>query len=476
MLSKDNICSQILTPKQVGPICWFMATFVAMFYSQRNRKILLKASKDWDTKKKLFKLLNDILRNKYLKTGKKGEDYDNFSDDTFIELLSLLYIEKKESFPFNPNHKKMLNAFLPQLYIGNLYTILGIDYKMFDYSTKNFKLTYSYLNKDYDDLRIFKIKGETIIEKIKDVEGISKLPKYEEDDYTAPPILIVGVYAYDNPIYDSVLSNNIIPVTSKNSNIRYRKDNVIYNEQKYTLDSVVLSNNNPENNNGHVISGITCKRNRYIYNGWIRESIDPAMANEIITRDIPCNLMPYNWNIMFDNDICLNTKDCTADILKTKEEGKFCFNFGDGVRILIYVRDDVISETSKEASTSQSPKGKQKTPDMEPPPSYEEAINYSTKLPLPSLSGGRANTTRISKRKELKVQKNIRNTISTKFSNRCPEGKVLNPKTGRFILIKNAINKNGIKPKSPNRCPEGKVLNPKTGRFILIKNAINNKY
>ena len=32
-----NTCSRILTPKQVGPICWFMATFVAMFYSQRNR-------------------------------------------------------------------------------------------------------------------------------------------------------------------------------------------------------------------------------------------------------------------------------------------------------------------------------------------------------------------------------------------------------------------------------------------------------
>jgi hypothetical protein len=461
MSSKDNICSRILTPKQVGPICWFMSTFVAMFYSQRSRKILLKASNYWDTKKRLFELLNDILHNKYLK--KKGEGYDNFSDNTFIELLSLLYREKKESFPFNPKHKKMLNAFLPQLYIGNLYTILGIDYKMFDYSTKNFKLTYSYLNKDYDDLRIFKIKGETIIDEIKDVEGISKLPKYEEDDNTTPPILIVRVYAYDIPIYDSVLSNNIVPVTSKNSNIGYRRANVIYNEQKYTLDSVVLSNNNPENNNGHVISGITCQGNRYIYNGWIRESLDPAMANERITRDIPCNLMPYNWNLMFDNDICLNTKDCTADILKRKEEGKFCFNFSDGVRILIYVKT-----TSNEGS--KSPKGKQKTPDMEPPPSYEEAIGYSTKLPLPSLSGGRANTTRISKRKELKVQKNIRNTISTNFSKNCPEGKVLNPKTGRFILIKNAINKNGIKPKSPNRCQEGKVLNPKTGRFIFIRN------
>jgi len=40
-------------------------------------------------------------------------------------------------------------------------------------------------------------------------------------------------------------------------------------------------------------------------------------------------------------------------------------------------------------------------------------------------------------------------------------------------LIKNAINKNIAKPKSPKKCPDGKVLNPKTGRCILIKNAIN---
>uniref|UniRef100_A0A6C0CH94 Helicase ATP-binding domain-containing protein n=1 Tax=viral metagenome TaxID=1070528 RepID=A0A6C0CH94_9ZZZZ len=42
----------------------------------------------------------------------------------------------------------------------------------------------------------------------------------------------------------------------------------------------------------------------------------------------------------------------------------------------------------------------------------------------------------------------------------CPEGKVLNPKTGRCIKIKKEKKK---------ECPEGKVLNPKTGRCIKIK-------
>jgi hypothetical protein len=49
----------------------------------------------------------------------------------------------------------------------------------------------------------------------------------------------------------------------------------------------------------------------------------------------------------------------------------------------------------------------------------------------------------------------------------CPEGKVLNPKTNRCILIRNIKDPAN---KSPKKCPEGKVLNPKTGRCILIRN------
>ena len=52
----------------------------------------------------------------------------------------------------------------------------------------------------------------------------------------------------------------------------------------------------------------------------------------------------------------------------------------------------------------------------------------------------------------------------------CPEGKVLNPITGRFINIK------ADKPlKNVKVCPEGKVLNPITGRCINMKAIKDNK-
>jgi len=62
----------------------------------------------------------------------------------------------------------------------------------------------------------------------------------------------------------------------------------------------------------------------------------------------------------------------------------------------------------------------------------------------------------------------------------CPEGKVLNPNTGRCIKDKTgAVAAKSPKvakaAKSPKKCPEGKVLNPKTGRCILQKSR-DDKY
>jgi hypothetical protein len=68
---------------------------------------------------------------------------------------------------------------------------------------------------------------------------------------------------------------------------------------------------------------------------------------------------------------------------------------------------------------------------------------------------------------------------------KCPEGKVLNPKTGRCIKTENFLKANakpqpniniptGVKPE-PKKCPEGKVLNPKTGRCIKDENFLKAK-
>jgi hypothetical protein len=89
------------------------------------------------------------------------------------------------------------------------------------------------------------------------------------------------------------------------------------------------------------------------------------------------------------------------------------------------------------------------------------------------------------KKPAIKVKKDVNDdedgnddaTKAPKPPKECPEGKVLNPNTGRCIKDKTgAVAAKAAKSaKSPKKCPEGKVLNPKTGRCILQKSR-DDKY
>jgi hypothetical protein len=215
---------------------------------------------------------------------------------------------------------------------------------------------------------------------------------------------------------------------------------------------VVLANwNNPR----HAIAGITCKKDRYVYNGWTRTSMDPAMVNKQVDRNIPCELMKFNWNIIKHSDFCLNVIKCIPDKLKKKLKNKdeLCFNFSKGKRILIYVCKDAKKNTSTKDGSGDVAKSVRKSITKSPKKCPEgKVLNPKT---------GRCILIKNATKKSPK---------SPKSPKKCPEGKVLNPKTGRCILIKNATKKSPVLPKSPKKCPEGKILNPKTGRCILIRN------
>ena len=429
--AKKSVCSRILTPKQVGPICWFMATFVAMFYSQRSRKLLLDASLSWNNKKALYGLLKHVLDDKYLKTldGRDSEDYKKFKDDTFLKILTYLHLENSKKFPYDP--KKVSGGFNPDFYIGKLYKLLNVDYKIFNYYKEDNSLTYSYLNEEYDWINY------TVVKK-KLVAGISdniKIERHVENNY-APPILIVNVY-------DGKGLFNFLNINEGDTkeNLTSMKEQIFYNGKEYNLDAVILTNWNINKHNGHAIAGISCKKGKYVYNGWTRTSMDPVMKNQSIDSDIPCELMKYDWNIVKNNDFCLNTRKCIPELLRKKLKVRdICFNFSKGGRLLIYVRKDANKDTSSESDAANA------------------ANAAKSRTPPKSLTPP----------KSPKKPKQPKNPKEPKV---CPEGKVLNPRTNRCILIKNVNKpyKSPKNPKEPKVCPEGKVLNPRTNRCILIK-------
>jgi len=126
-------------------------------------------------------------------------------------------------------------------------------------------------------------------------------------------------------------------------------DKIYYRGSEYHLDSVILVNWDIRNG-GHAIAGITCKKDKYIYNGWSRRNMNPI---NIHVR-IPCELMRYDWDIKQDSPFCLNRKKCIPDTLGIKSKRKrLCFNFRKGRRILVYVRKDAISATSKSTMSNE---------------------------------------------------------------------------------------------------------------------------
>uniref|UniRef100_A0A6C0K846 Uncharacterized protein n=1 Tax=viral metagenome TaxID=1070528 RepID=A0A6C0K846_9ZZZZ len=468
---KKGTCARILTPKQVGPICWFMATFVAMFYSQRSRKKLLDASPSWNNKKALFASLKHVLDDKYLKTkdGRDSEDYKKFRDDTFIKILSYLNLENSKTFPYDP--KKVSGGFVPEYYIGKLYKLLNVDYKIFNYYIKDNTVSYSFLNEEYDWLNYTIVKrkinvGLNIDNIFKDN---TRRDNYVDNGY-APPILIVNVS-------DSSGDSSFYKVNEGDTkeNIRSLQEQIFYNGKEYNLDSVILTNWNINKHNGHAIAGISCKKGKYVYNGWVRTSMDPVMKKESIDSDIPCELMKYDWNIVKNNDFCLNTRKCIPELLKKKLKVRdICFNFSKGGRLLVYVCKDANKNTSSEsiADAKKSLTPPKKSPKSLTPPKKPKPLkppknpNEPKVCPEGKVLNPRTNRCILIKN----INKKPKPPRSPQPPKVCPEGKVLNPKTNRCI-----IDKNVKKPKEPKVCPEGKVLNPKTGRCILKNSATAKK-
>jgi len=93
----------------------------------------------------------------------------------------------------------------------------------------------------------------------------------------------------------------------------------------FKLDSILLRNFlNSLNSKGHVITGITCGGERYVYNGLMRE--DESFRF--------CNLIPFNW--YSNEDFCLNKNKCSLDDIKSK----YCFSFKQGERLFVYVKEE----------------------------------------------------------------------------------------------------------------------------------------
>jgi len=389
---KKTRCSKIITPLQVGGSCWFMATIVAMFYSQLSKKLLLKQIKNFKTINKiridengiqLYDIFHNILNDK----GTSNDYNSDIKENTYWKIMSLLHKKDENIFPYKPVVNEGYNS---DFYIGRLYNLLNIDYTIIEYNTdtKNKYMVYSLLNEEYNDYYTIFFNGNTMKKEISSIQIVKK----KVNDFISnlrgttlftksPNILIVMIKdsEYDNIYGLNEYSKKMKKLKEDNyEEIKTMKDIITYNDNKYKLDSVILANHylDTTDNPIHNVAGITCKQNKYIYNGWPRSNMTQDNQQR---HQLACELIKSNWDIKGDADFCLNNStNCMDKINDVKNydrehilnlrkrykgtknleshknfiediKNKLCFNFSKGYRTLIYVKKGATSSASAES-------------------------------------------------------------------------------------------------------------------------------
>ena len=392
-------CDNVISLKQYGPTCWFNSILMALLYSDESRKLLLKKSKEWNKKIEVLNTINYILHHKYLRTDKAFKDYEYFDKIRPEYILKELYKYNNKKFIIDPDVNK--HGYKSALYIRKIYKLLGVKVLYLDLDLKTKNIYYSI----YNNIKVVSFDGTKINMQI-NIKNQSTINKYLND----PDVIIINTkpfeiktYPYWYKINNNASYENYADL-AKFANLNYEITN---NKNIYKQDSVLLTDYNSVVG-GHSIAGITCRKDRYVYNGWTRTTIDPNLKKNTVKADfqkhinIPCELMKFNWNVKTDKEFCLNRKKCILDAMDINQ---LCFSFNKGDREVIYVK-------------------KQKTTTLNQP------------------------------------------------DKECPEGKILNPLTNKCINIKtiNKVPKNTLS-LPEKECPDGKILNPLTNRCIKIKNT-----
>lgn len=422
-------CKRVIFWGQYGETCWFNAILMAVLYSQHSRNIIYQQSKHWDKRIQLFRLLQHVLKYKYIKTKNPEKDYKFFEQMSPEKLLKILSKKHSKYLPATFEH-----GYVTTLFISKLYKILGVDCLMFYLLDK--KLYYDLANhtENIDATATgisytFKYKSEQFIK--------SKLNTRKN-----PRVIIINADQRKTKLDTMKQHYQINPqyeIKNPHESIIELESTIMYNGEEYVLDSILLQNwNTSANIPGHSIAGITCKNERYVFNGWTRYTADRTLIFNNMHADhrdnedqalemqrIPCEFMQYDWNQQKDKEFCISKKRCALDKASIQDlDTRMCFSFSRGSRNLIYIKKSALTDL-----------------DHLDLPHTPEHVSYRTRQPRQPRQP--------TEPKEPKPPRQAKEPKTKKEKQpKCPEGKIRNPITRRCIQIKTAEKRGLIRKKS----------------------------
>lgn len=343
-------CSNIVRIPQFTGTCWFNALLYSIFYSDGMRALLKQHMNTWDasspikTKQmdenvkypsektrllaNLYQIFKEILTNRYEQNELTDEDMRYFQKVSPEYLLKTLHDYSPDV--FRENHEVNAGGWAASYYQNFLF-FLNVQ------QVKQFSATV-----DAQGNVIF----TNMTPVIPNTPSANIVPDLSENDPNFVDVLLYEIRKYNNNDAEIQLEP-------------WRE--VTYNNQTFVLDSVLLANYKKGQTNGynHEIAGITCKGNRYVYNGWMLNTKDDARGNIMnimnifnmgIDRKNPCELFPFNW-LSDAGDFCLSDINCkihkkTDTTPLPPTQNQLCFDFTKGPRLLVYVNKRYITESN----------------------------------------------------------------------------------------------------------------------------------
>jgi hypothetical protein len=322
-------CDKVITIPQYSGTCWFNAILMAFFYSEGMRAVLKENLKNWTVSPKLRKIFTDILKRRYKAYVMKQHAYLFFKVITPEEILRILNEEAPATFNFKP-FKRI--GYLNVTYIPRLLDMFGVPALHLDAQVKGSKVSLYY------SIVYAGIKLQTVPPKNPNKKNVQYILRYNDEplhiEIGTPDVVVVKFFEPKVRLLKANLFAEV-PLSVFESG-----DPIKVYDKEYVHDAFTLANFNIDScRKGHDIAGVTCENQRFMYNGWTRETADPALAKEAAkkSKPLPCELMPFDW-LRNNDDFCIDSKQCglrEAGVLDKKRE--ICFNISKGNRTFILV-------------------------------------------------------------------------------------------------------------------------------------------
>ena len=460
-MDKD-FCNSVLPIPQYQNTCWFTSSLMCILRSQYSRRFLLNNLKINDKSPKVIKMIYKLLMKTYIANPKTYEYYKKFNLHNFIKY----FIREKTIINRVIKKGNSVSLFMP-LFIKAM-GMESLYIQKFDNINELFIGYYEYIyNIQY------KNKIPTIEDYKKKVE--KEFSKKINPDYIFINILPENKYDNLNNEYLDMCNIDNFKSITYDKNLKELKS-FIFNDTYYELDSCIINNYNAnitinkKNTKmpAHSIAGIKCKGEKYVYNGWIKSTKDPAMLSRNVNY-IPCALIKHDWEVNNKNDeFCLNPIKCKLDNINPAD---LCFSFSKGIRVLIFVKS-------------------QKNYN-----SIDKNMSNSSSLIYPSNETKKNITKDLKKKPIINKKIDIKNDIKNDDKKFCKEwinNKNVNPETKRKIKDTSPIYKKymklcdkiidikkDIKTDDKKFCKEwinNKNVNPETKRKIKDTSPIYKKY